>query len=163
MTTNRIVYGTSTTITCTLASLASSSSAGQSCLAVDNTTNLFDDAMLTVAIRTSASALANDKVCYIWIYGSEDGTTYGAASSEAVGTDAAVTIANPTNLRGPFTISCPASSTTYRAVIGSVASFFGGVLPRKWGFVLQNYTGQALDATPANFQSTYTGINYTDT
>lgn len=118
--------------------------------------------MLTIAVKTSASALANDKACYVYIYGSEDGTVYNGSSAEAEGTDAAVTLDSPSNLKGPFVINCPASSTTYRLVIGSVAAVFGGVLPRKWGFVLQNFTGQALDSTEGNHQKTYTGITYTN-
>ncbi len=151
-------FGTSTSITCTLASLASSATAGRGSAAVDNTTNLADDAMLTISVKTSASALANDKACYVYLYGSEDGTVYSGSSAEAPGTDAAVTIDAPTNLIGPLMISCPASSTTYTLVIGSVAALFGGVMPRKWGFVLRNYTGQALDSTEGNHQKTYTPI-----
>ena len=161
-TTDKIAYATSTAITCTLASLASSATAGRGSAVVDNTTNLYDDAMLTIAVKTSASALANDKACYVYLYGSEDGTVYTGSSAEAEGTDAAVTLDAPTNLRGPYVLVCPASSVTYRLVIGSVAGAFGGVLPRKWGFVLQNYTGQALDSTEGNHQKTYSGVTYTN-
>ena len=161
-TTDKIAYATSTAITCTLASLASSATAGRGSAAVDNTSNLYDDAMLTIAVKTSASALANDKACYVYLYGSEDGTVYTGSSAEAEGTDAAVTLDAPTNLRGPYVLVCPASSVTYRLVIGSVAGAFGGVLPRKWGFVLQNYTGQALDSTEGNHQKTYSGVTYTN-
>jgi hypothetical protein len=160
-TTDKILYGTSTAITVTLASLASSSTAGRSCAAVDNGTNLFDDALVTIAVKTSASALANDKACYIYVYGSEDGTAYDGSSAEAEGTNVAVTFDSPTNLKGPVVLACPASSVTYKTTF-SVASMFGGVMPRKWGFVLQNYTGQALDSTEGNHQKTYTGINYQD-
>jgi len=159
-TTDKVLYATSATITNTLASLASSATAGRSCLAVDNSTNLYDDAELTISVKTSASALANDKACYLYFFGSEDGTVMGSSSAEAAGTDVAVTLDSPTNLRGPYPIACPASSVTYRLVIPSVAAIFGGVLPRKWGYVLRNYTGQALDATEGNHQKTYTGINY---
>lgn len=160
-TTDNIAYGTSTAITCTLASLASSASAGRGSAVVDNSTTLFVDALLTLAVKTSASALANDKACYLYFYGSEDGTAYNGSSAEAEGTNAAVTLDSPTNLKGPVVISCPASATTYKWV-GSVAQFFGGVLPKKWGFVLQNYTGQALDATEGNHQKTFTGVTYTN-
>lgn len=158
-TTDKIAYGSSTAITCTFASLASSSSAGRGSAAVDNSSNLFDDALVTVAVKTSASALANDKAVYVYVYGSEDGSVYNGSSAEAEGTDAAVTLDSPTNLRGPIVIACPASSTTYRVVF-SVAQFFGGILPKKWGLVVQNNTGQALDGTEANHQKTYTGINW---
>lgn len=159
-TTDKILYGTSTAITCTLSSLASSATAGRGSAVVDNTTNLYDDAMLTVAVKTSASALANDKACYVYIYGSEDGTIYNGSSAEAPGTDIAVTFDSPSNLKGPFVIACPAISVTYRLVVGSVAALFGGVMPRKWGFVIRNYTGQALSATEGDHTKSYTGIYY---
>lgn len=162
-TTDNIKYSTNTSITCTLASLASSSTAGRSCLAVDNSTNLYVDAILTIAVKTSASALANDKACYVYIYGSGADGVFNGSSAEAEGTDVAVTFDSPTNLKGPFPIYCPASSTTYRLVVGSIASLFGGVMPYKWGFVLQNYTGQALDSTAGNHLTEYTGVTYTNT
>ena len=135
-TTDNIAYGASTAITCTMTALASSATAGRSCVAIDNGTNKFVDAMLTIKVATSAAALANDLACYVYLYGSEDGTTYGASSAEAVGTDVAVTLGNPTNMRGPYVIATTASSVTYPLVIGSIASVFGGVLPRKWGYVI---------------------------
>lgn len=161
-TTDKIAYGTSTAITCTLASLANSATAGRQSAAVDNSSNLYDDALLHIAIKTSSSALGNDKACYVYLWGSEDGSSYNGSSAEAPGGgDAAMTVDSPTNLRGPFVISCPASSTTYKTVI-PVASAFGGVLPKKWGFTLVNYTGQALDATGGNHTAQYTGIHYTN-
>jgi hypothetical protein len=160
MAVTKITYGTSTAITCTLASLASSATAGRGSAAVDNTSNLFDDALLYIAVKTSASALANDKTCYVYLYGSEDGTNYSGSSAEAEGTDAAVTIDQPSNLILAGTIKCPASSVTYRGIF-SVALTFGGIMPRKWGFVLRNYTGQALDSTEGNHTKTYTGVTYT--
>lgn len=162
-TTDNIKYATSAAITCTLASLASSSGAGRSCAAVDNTTNLYDDAILTIAVKTSASALANDLTCYVYLFGAGQDGIFNGSSAEAPGTNIAVTLDNPTNLKGPYSISCPASATTYRLVIGSVAQAFGGILPIKWGFVLQNYTGQNLDSTEGNHTKDYTGITFTNT
>ena len=159
-TTDNIKYGASTAITpFTIASQPSSATAGRSCPAIDNGTNLFDDVLLTITVKTSASALANDKACYVYVYGSEDGTTYNASSAEGVGTDVGITLDAPTNLKGPLVISCPASSVTYRGE-WSIAQLFGGVLPRKWGVVLQNYTGQALDASVGS--ASYTGITFTN-
>lgn len=163
-TTDKPSYGTSTAVTCTLASLASSATAGRRSNVIDNTSDLFLDAMLTIAVKTSSSALANDKACYIYLFGSEDGTVYDGSSAESNGSgDGAITIDDPTNMVGPFVLACPASSTTYRKVIKSVAAAFGGVLPRKWGFVVRNYTGQNLDSTEGNHQKTYTGLAYINT
>lgn len=161
-TTDKISYGTPTAITCTLASLASSTTAGRGAAAVDNSTNLFDDAMLLIAVKTSSSTIGSDKACYVYLYGSADGTIYNGSSAEAQGTNAAMTFDVPTNMRGPYVISCPASSQTYRLVIGSVAAAFGGVMPISWGFALQNLTNQALDSTEGNHTKSYTGIYYTN-
>lgn len=161
LTTDNIKYGTSTAITCTLASLGSSASVARGSAVVDNSTNLYVDALVTVAVKTSNSSLANDKAVYVFLYGSEDGSVYSGSSSEAEGTDASLTIDNPSNLRGPIVLSAIATVQTYRAVF-SVAQFFGGIMPKKWGIVVLNYTGQALDSTEGNHQKTYTGITYTN-
>lgn len=162
-TTDKVSYGTSTAITCTLAGLASSATAGRMSASVDNTTNLYVDAMLYLAVKTSGATLANDKACYVYLYGSEDGTNYSGSTQEGTaGTDSAVTFDNPTNLKGSYVISCISGNQTFKLVIGSVASAFGGVMPRKWGFALQNYTGQPLSVTEGDHTKTYTGVYYTN-
>lgn len=160
MTTDKIAYGSDTAITCTLTSLASSASAGRGSTAVSNATNLYDDVILTIQVTTGSSTLANDLACYVYLYGAGASSIYGGSGAEAEGTDIAVTLDSPTNLLGPFVLSCPASSVAYRLVVGSVASVFGGVMPYSWGFVLQNYTGQALAAS--GNAASYTGVTYTN-
>ena len=156
MATRKISYDTSTAITITLASLASSATASRESTSIVNTTNLYIDAMVYLAIPLQTGTPANDKAIYVYFYESEDGTNY---TDNATGTDAALTLRSPTNLRGPFVISTPDSgSLTYKAVIGSVASFFGGVMPRKWGIVVNNFTGLTLNATEGNLIKTYSGI-----
>ena len=162
VTTDNIKYATSTAITCTLASLASSATVGRQCTVVDNTANLYVDALLLISVKTSASALANDKAVYVYVFGSEDGTNYDQDDGVIGTTDAAYTINAQSNLKGPGIISCPTVSKVYTRVF-SIASFFGGLVPRKWGFVIVNYTGQALDSTEGNHIKTYTGITYTNT
>lgn len=160
MATVNISYASSTTITCTLASLASSATVGRQCTVVDNTTNKYIDALLTISIKTSASALANDKAVYVYLSGSEDGTNFDQDDATFGTTDAAYTINTASNLKGPGVISCPTSAKVYTKTF-SVASFFGGVMPRKWGFAIVNFTGQALDATEGNHIKSYTGITET--
>lgn len=162
-TVDKVAYATTATITSTFASLASSATAGRGSATVDNTTNLYIDASLTIGVKTSSSTLANDKACYVYLWGmTGDASTPSGSSAEAVGTDIAVTIDSPTNLKLAGVINCPASSQTYRLTIGSVAAYFGGIMPQKWGFVLRNYTGQALDSTEGNHLKTYSGITFTN-
>lgn len=151
---NKIAYGTSTAITCTLASLADN--AARECTAVDNGTNKYLDAIVYLACKLQTGTPANEKFIAVWFYGSEDGTNY---TDNASGSDAALTMRASTNLRGPHIIAAPDSGgLTYKTVIGSVAAFFGGVLPRKWGFVVENQTGVTLSATEGDHAKTYTGV-----
>jgi hypothetical protein len=160
MTATKTNFGISTAIpNFTLAGLNSSSTAGRGSAVIDNTSNLFESIMVTIGVKTTGT-LANDKCCYIYVYGSEDGTNYNASSAEAVGTDVAVTPDVPTNMSPPVILYCPVGAgATYRTVFDVVKVL--GFIPRKWGIVLRNYTGQALDSTESNHQKTYTGIGTT--
>jgi len=161
-TVDNIQYATSNAITITLNSLVSSAVNGRSSAAVNNATNLYVDALVYVQVAVG-TGLANDKAIYVYFYGSEDGTNYNNSSIEVnVGSDLVTAIDSPTNLRGPAALSVVANSITVRGVF-SVAAFFNGVMPRKWGVVIQNYCGAPLTGTPANHVVSYTGITYTNT
>lgn len=138
-------FGGSGAITITLNSLASSGTVGRASTAIDNSTNLYLDALVTITLSQSASAVANDKTIYVFAYGSIDGTTYpeGITGSDAgytiLGSAGALTtalrligsipaVASDTNMHGPF----------------PVAPAFGGFLPSKWGIIVLNYGGQTL-------------------
>ena len=152
------LYGTATAITCTLASLAASSTVGRSTLAIDNTTNKYLDAIVRAEFTTGASALGGNKGVYIYVYGSEDGTNFEQEESLQPGTDASYTINNPTVFRRAAIIPVATSSKLYGKVF-SVAKFFGGVLPRKWGLIICNDTGTAFAASGNTLE--YTGVNPT--
>ena len=160
MTTDRIAYATTNAITITLNSLVSAAASGRSSAAVDNTTNLYDDALVYVSVNV-LTGLANDKAVYVYIYGSEDGTNYNNSSNLEVnvGSDLITGIDSPTALKGPFVLPITANSKTYRGVF-SIAPFFSGLMPRKWGVVIQNYAGAPLDG--AGGTVSYTGITYTN-
>ena len=153
MATTNIAYGTETAITWTPGALADNSA--RECTAVDNSSNLYVDAMLNITVKAGSTTPAGEKGAYVWFYGSHDGTDY---TDNATGSDAALTMRSPTNLLGPWVVSIPTASVDYKIIIPSVANFFGGVLPKKWGFVLENKQGGALTTgSTAN----YTGITYT--
>ena len=160
MATVKVSYASSTTILCSVAALASGTNQARFSSLVDNATNLYSDALLYVAVKVSGTALANDKSVYVYLYGSEDGTSYSMSSREGSGTDVTAILEIPTNLKPGMTISCPGTSNTYRGVT-SVAQAFNGVMPRKWGIVIDNFTGQLLDPTESNHTKSYTGITYT--
>lgn len=148
--------GTSTSITMTLASLASSATAAREGTAVDNSSNLYLDAFWYLAFKLQTGSPANDKAIYQYVYGSEDGTNY---TDNATGSDAAVTLRVPSNLPLVGTIQAPDSGAlTYKGHPVAVASAFDGILPRKWGPVVRNYTGVTGSATEGDHTKTYSGL-----
>lgn len=147
----------SASITITLASLVTGS-ARQS-TSVDNTTNNYMDAMVTVTVKLATGTPSSDKTVYLYVFGSEDGTNY---TDNAGATDAAITLRNPTNLIPMRPISTPDSGAlSYKSHPFSIAAAFGGVMPRRWGVVVENKTGLAFDSTGNSV--TYSGIYATST
>ena len=156
MSTVKTVYGTThQTITVTLASLASGSS--RESTLIDNTTNVYLDALVQAKIKTGASALSGDKAVYVYVWGTAD-TSTPTYPDTVTGTDAAITPNSPTQLKLLGTIWVAATATTYISEPMSVAAQFGGNLPAKWGLVFTNSAGAALDATGGNFDVFYQGI-----
>lgn len=145
-------YGSSTAITITLTSLGDGNC--RESAAVDNTSNLYLDALVYVACKLAAGSPASIQAINIYVYASEDGTNFG---DNATGSDAALTMRSPTNLRLLGTIQTPDSGgVTYKSNPMSVARAFGGSLPRKWGIVVQNNSGLALDSSGNS--ASYTGV-----
>lgn len=151
-------FGSSTAITCTLASLTSSATAARESTVVDNGTNLYLDVMVAVAVKLQTGTPSSDRAVYVFAYASEDGTNY---TDNATGSDAALTMRSPSNLRPLGTINCPdAGGLTYKSGPMSLAKAFDGVVPRKWGVVIRNSTGVTLSATEGDHSKTYTGVYY---
>ena len=145
-------YGTGNqSVTCTITSLANNGQ--RQSTFVDNSTNLYADAFVFVKVKTSASALTAPSIVNVYAYGS-DGTTFG---DTVTGTDGSVTLTSPPNLRQIGVVNCPAISTTYIGEFTVAAAFGGrGNLPFHWGVVIENKTGQTLDASVGAV--TYQGI-----
>lgn len=147
--------GANTAITCDPSSLADGGARAST--VVDNSTNLYIDAQVAGKIKSGGSALTTGTAT-IYAYGSADGgTTY---TDTATGTDATVTLAVPTNAIPIGVINVVASTTTYKFGPFSVAKAFGGVLPQKWGIIVVNNAGAALDATAGSFSFFFTGIQF---
>lgn len=148
-------YGTSNqTITVTLASLTNNSTRASTY--IDNSSNLFLDALVFLNIKTGASGTSSTGYVNIFAYGTSDG---GSNYTEnATGSDAAITLVSPTNLKLIGIINCVSNATTYKSGPLSVASAFSGVLPERWGIVVENKTGGTLDATEGNHLKIYQGV-----
>lgn len=143
MATVNVAYANAATITLTSDSLASSTTAGRESTVVDNSSNLYLDALVTFKIVYPNSAPANHKGIYVFAY-AWDGTDY---TYPCTGSDAAVTLDDITSTAYQLPqigfIPAVQNKTLYSRPF-SVAAGFGGVLPKKWGIVVLNYSGQTL-------------------
>lgn len=142
-------FGTSNqSITCTLASLASA--AARASTAIDNTTNVFEDLLVQLTLASAASGVSATGIVNIYATGTADGgTSYGES---ATGTDAAITLTSPTNLKLIGALNVVASSKTYVSSPMSVAAIFGGVVPDHVVIVVQNLSGAALVSGSLKYQ-----------
>lgn len=147
-------FGSSTTITITLASLAAN--AYRSSLAVDNGTDKFLDALVQVKVKKASGSPAGSKVIDIYAYGSEDGTKY---TDVVTGVDAVITPTFRNNLKLLVSIKATTANQEYISDPLSIASAFGGVMPRKWGIIVENNDDSvAFSSTGGDHEVKYTGI-----
>jgi hypothetical protein len=156
-------YGTATALTITLASLASSATAGVQSTAVDNTTNQFVDAIVGGKIRAGTTPTINTQI-EVWVYASYDGTTY--APNGITGTNGAVTPAqlskNYMRLGQVLPTTVATTGYDHQFVLPSLMTLFG-FMPIKWGVWVTHNSVAALDASGANHEIKYVGLKYTST
>jgi len=130
-------------ITCTITSLASA--AYRQSTVVDNSTNLFQDVLVTVKAKANAAGTSSTGKVIIYAYGSTDGTSYDGSAS---GSDSAYSIPTGGSINlvvlGQLNIdaNAKADQSTF-----SLAASFGGSIPTKWGIVVLNSTSATLDAS----------------
>lgn len=145
-------YGTSNqSITCTITSLANNGQ--RQSTAIDNTSNLFLDALVQVKVKANSSGTSATGYVAVYAYGTADGgTTY---DDTCTGTDGGVTLTAPPNVVLLGVINLVANSGVGIRTF-SVASAFGGILPDHWGIVVENKSGATLDASVG--QAKYQGV-----
>lgn len=167
MATVALSYGSTTTITISPASLATSSdfTAGRESTQVDNTSNLFLDAIVQGLITVGTSPTANTQI-QVWVWGSD--TSAGTTALDVIdGTDSAETITSA-GVRNSFMklaavadVDSTTSNRGYPIGAFSVAQLFGGILPEFWGIFVTHNTGVNLNSTAGNHTFAYTGIKQT--
>jgi len=141
-------------ITITLASLGNGAS--QQSASVDNSTNQYLDVLVQLVIKSGASAVSATGYVNVYAYGTADGGTDFAEG--CTGNNTGLQLTSPTNLRLIGTVNVVANATSYTSEPMSVAAAFGGVMPQKWGIVVENESGAGLDATEGNHKKFYQGV-----
>lgn len=153
MATQKIAYAARTVITMTLTSLANAA-AWQS-LVIDNTSNLYDDALVFVQTKGQAGSTLGLE---FYVYSYDGGSLF---SDGASGADATFTAANRKNSPLIDVVTLNTTTATPSLLRRGVASCFNGIMPAKWGLIAINNSGGTLSATAGDHVITYQGITYT--
>lgn len=149
MATIKNIYAAKTAITMTLTSLANA--AAWASTVVDNTTNVYLDALLRIQTKGQASGTSTLDV---YVYSALADTIYTDGAS---GTDGTFTAANRFNARYLCSVLLNAATSAVQFET-SVAQAFGGIMPSKWGLIVVNSSGAALSATAGDHVIEFEGI-----
>lgn len=150
----KLVYGTPADVTITLASLPTSSTllVGRESTAVDNTSTLALDYLISGKITTGTTP-TTAKSIQVWAVASWDGTTWpdvfdGTDSSETLIAE----VKNPVCKLVASLATIATSDLTYHFSGVSLAAVFGGTIPPKFVFFVTHDTAVNLNATAGNHQ-----------
>jgi hypothetical protein len=145
----KFAYGSTQTLTVTnLHSLASSATTAWASAIIDNTSDLYEDALVQVVLDFANTAPANDACAYVFAYGGIESGVYSNPVSGSEGTVTLTTIvSNPQAFRQIGIIPYTTQNEVAESQPMSVAGAFGGVLAPYWGIVVVNYSGAALAAS----------------
>lgn len=112
--------------------------------------------LVSLKIKSPASGTSSTATVNVYVVASaDDGTTQ---SENAGASDAAITLTVPPNARLIGIVNMAANATTYYGGPFSVASGFGGTVPKYWSLVVQNSTGGTLDATGGSHAVAMQGV-----
>lgn len=166
MATTTINYSSNTTITISPASTASSITfiGGRESTEIDNTTNKYMDALVQGKVTVGTTPTANTTIA-VYVWGAD--TSLATTPIDVLdGTDSTETLTNTGILYSALKLGAAISVTAATSDVGyaftpfSVASRFGGVMPKYWGLFVTHNTGVNLNATGGNHVFSYNGIKY---
>lgn len=150
----KLAYAASSALTITLASLASDTNilVGRESTAWDNSSNKYLDLLLGGKITTGTSPTVS-RVIEVWAYAQvEDTPTY---PDGITGSDSARTLTSrdivyaSLRLAASLTVSATSNIAYWFGPV-SLASLFGGVLPKKGGIWVVHNTAVNLNSTGSN-------------
>lgn len=153
-------FGAATAFTKTHANLATSATAGWMSNGIDNSTNLYVDALVSLELAAVNTAPAGAQAVYLFAYSMTDGSNYSGTGAAAIsGAEGTVTFPDVTAAQQNLPIlGVVPYSTQNVAIISpafSVARCFGGVLPQKWGVAMVNQSGMTVSVTNIYYQPVY--------
>jgi hypothetical protein len=112
---------------------------------VDNGNDLALDVAIEFSIVLAAGALAGDQKINVYAYG---GTRDGVYSGNIDGAAGAFTLENPNDFQvlayRSVAGALVGAGGTAKGYIPSLAAYFNGILPERWGLIIENRTGVAF-------------------
>ena len=136
--------------------------AGAQTAEVDNTSNLYDDILLSGSVKLGTSPTVSKQVD-VWVFACKDGSSvYPDVITGAGAGTKTLTSENVRNAGGQLLKSMLADAVTGRLLEFnnlSVAALFGGVLPQKFVVFIAHDTAVNLDAS-AGFVCNMLGVQW---
>lgn len=147
------LYGTTTSITITLANLASSTTgAGRQSDIIDNTSTRYSAVLIFLQVKLGTGPTSNRGVYVHLIRGDNDGGS--TIRSDGAGTsDAALTVLNAQQIGG---LQDSSSAATGDVLTGEFLVLEPGP---QWGIAVHHDTGVNFNNTGSNFVCKFIGIN----
>jgi hypothetical protein len=146
-------------------SLANSPTAGWQSNVIDNSANLYLDALVTLELAAVNTAPANSKAIFMYAFALVDtsGSAYtGTGSTTPVATESSLAFPDITANAIPMpllgVVPYPAQNCAINGGPFSVAACFGGILPPKWGVAMINYSGMTLSVTNIKYIEQYNTV-----
>lgn len=132
------------------------------------TSNNTVDVLVQVTVVTGTTTTTGNRQAVIYAYASPDGTNYGGDSAgsgtvydNVTGTANVVSISTSSpsvlKLLGTLPLINTSNAVTCVSQPMSLAAAFGGTLPKKYGIVIYNDTGQTTGAVSATYTEVYYG------
>jgi hypothetical protein len=148
----KTAFGTATAFTKTNANLANSATAGWKGNAIDNSSNLYLDALVSIELAAVNTAPGSSKTLWIFAYSLIEGTAYASTGDDTIdGSEGTVTFPDISTIGSVLPVCGILPYGVQNKAINSpafsVAACFGGVLPPKWGIAMVNHTGMTLSVT----------------
>jgi hypothetical protein len=159
----KAAFGTATAFTKTSANLASSATAGWRSNAIDNSSNLYLDALVSIELAAVNTAPASSKAIFLYAYSLIEGTTYASTGDGTIdGSEGTLTFPDITTLVPVLpllgVVPYPVQNKVINSPAFSVARCFGGVLPPKWGVAMVNHSSMTLSVTNIYYIEKYNTV-----
>lgn len=161
----KIAYGTATAFTKTNANLATSATAGWQSNAIDNTSNLYLDALVEIELAAVNTAPANSRAIFLYAFALVDssGSAYTSTGDGVPsGSEGTITFPDITSLLVVMPllgfVPYPVQNKAINGGPFSVAACFGGRLPPKWGVAMINHSGMTLNVTNIKYIPVYNTV-----